>query len=137
MNSYTDPRARLLPAMDRRAMACLLPNGTTSNARRSPATPPDAKEQSLPPTRAACPSRSRGVFLQSQPAANKAATGRRGGRTSRGGYFGLGPFLATIAAVVIATAPFVLNGSALNANPGPEMVAAASIAPFVVHNVVR
>ena len=75
---------------------------------------------SLPPTRAARPARSRGVFLA--------------GRGERGLFRGLISLLciAVTAVSLLAIAPRVIDAAVLTANPALELVATTSQLPVAI-----
>ena len=79
----------------------------------------------LPPTRAARMSRSRGVFLAPvEPS--------RGGRARRWADLSIAALAAAVVAVssaLIMGAPATMMGVALNFNPGPAIIGAASVPP--------
>jgi hypothetical protein len=79
----------------------------------------------LPPTRAARTPRSRGVFLA-------AVEPRRGGRARRWADLSIAVLAVAVVAVssaLIMGAPATIMGFALNLNPGPAIVGAASVPP--------
>jgi hypothetical protein len=79
----------------------------------------------LPPTRAARTPRSRGVFL----AGVEAAAGGRASRLTDVSIAAVAIAIVTIASVLIMSAPAAVMGVALNLNPGPALVGAASVPP--------
>ena len=83
-------------------------------SRITEATP---QMSSLPPTRAARPARSRGVFFGEG----------RFGRVARGAAFAA--VVAVTAVSLAATAPRVIEAPPVRLNPGPALVAAASKLP--------
>ena len=86
---------------------------TPARTRRTASPLRPARRHRLPPTRAARPSRSRGVFLAPHP------------RT-------LSAVLLAVAALTLATllgTANVVGSHALAANPGPQLFASASIVP--------
>jgi len=86
------------------------------------------REQSglrFPPTRAARASRGRGVFLE------KADQGRGAGRSRwiEAPLAILALAIAAFALAVCVNAPSIVAGATFGTNPGPAIVAAASVAP--------
>jgi hypothetical protein len=80
----------------------------------------------LPPPRAARTPRSRGFFLAAKVPAHKRE--RMPGK-ARASIVALAVAVVAIASALIVTAPAAILGSAVNINPGPAMVGAASVAP--------
>lgn len=79
----------------------------------------------FPPTRAARASRGRGVFLE------KADRGRGAGRSRRieAPLAIVALAIAAFALAVCVNAPSIVAGGTFGTNPGPAIVAAASVAP--------
>ena len=82
----------------------------------------------FPPTRAARASRGRGVFLDES---DEAMSGKRS-RWIEVPVAIVALAVAAFAVTVWINAPSVVASSALGTNPGPAMVAAASVAPAFV-----
>ena len=103
--------------MDRPQLLSEHGKGGAAGTRVSAATP---QISSLPPTRAARPARSRGVFF---------GEGRLG-RFARGAAFAAA---VAVSAVSLATlAPRVIEAPPVLLNPGPALVAAASKLPTML-----
>ena len=131
LENRTQNRFQVAPAL------LLVAQGTTRNARSPAASLVSGRDHSglrLPPTRAAQASRSRGVFLE-EPA--EAASDERAHWIE-----------VPVAVVALAVAAFALavcfkasslvGGPVVGINPGPAIVAAASVAPpFVVPLTLR
>jgi hypothetical protein len=91
----------------------------------APATEQPARGTRLPPTRAARTPRSRGVFLA-------AVEPSRGGRARRWADLSIAALAVAVVAVssaLIMGAPATMMGVALNLNPGPAIIGAASVPP--------
>ena len=112
-------RARTLPS----------PGHFSSDEARS--TEPMQREHQLrshlrlPPTRAARPTRKRGVFLGTQSALDKT----RHGRFSR---VTLALAVAAITSALVVSAPSVVTDTAVAANHGLALIGAASVPPSFI-----
>jgi hypothetical protein len=82
----------------------------------------------LPPTRAARPSRSRGVFL---PTADPAPAKRRWRKTDLS-IAALAVMVVAMASALVLGAPPAILGALGTYNPGPAIVGAASVPPAFV-----
>ena len=93
--------------------------GEPGQARSASVAGPGAAPQmsSLPPTRAARPARSRGVFFSGQPLARLAR------------WAACAALVAVAALSIAATVPHVIDAPAVRLNPGPALFAATSKLP--------
>jgi len=82
----------------------------------------------LPPPRAARTPRSRGIFLRATEAPKKQSVWRKADKS----IIGLAVAVVAIASALIVGAPAAIMGAAINVNPGPAIVGAASVPPAFI-----
>ena len=82
----------------------------------------------LPPPRAARTTRSRGIFLRATEPPEKQSAWRKADKS----IIALAVAVVTIASALIVGAPAAIMGSAVNLNPGPAIVGAASVPPAFI-----
>jgi hypothetical protein len=82
----------------------------------------------LPPTRAVRTPRSRGVFSRTTEPPKKQSAWRKADMS----IVGLAVAVVAIAAALIVGAPSAIMGAAVNLNPGPAIVGAASVPPAFI-----
>src|ERR1700757_502675 len=108
-----------------------LPGPGDFNSDEARSTEPMQREHQLrsqsrlPPTRAARPTRKRGVFLRARSALDKT----RRGRVSR---VTLALAVAAITSALVISAPSVVTDTAVAANHGLALVGAASVPPSFI-----
>jgi len=104
------------------------------SADREPmrSAPREAPRFRLPPTRAARSPRSRGGFLVGSPDRSRPPRS-----VIKALLAALAMAICGVALAVFASAPSIMSGAALTANPGPGMVASTSVAPSFVVPVKR
>src|SRR5450631_296838 len=82
----------------------------------------------LPPTRAARPPRSRGVFSKVTEAPKKQSAWRRADMS----VVAFAVAVVAIASALIVGAPIAISGAGPSFNPGPAIVGAASVPPAFI-----
>jgi hypothetical protein len=79
----------------------------------------------LPPTRAARPPRSRGVFSREMEPPKKHGVGR-----TRLSIIAFAIAVVAVASALIIGAPIAISGAGTSANPGPAIFGSASVSPL-------